>query len=319
MCLSKVVKFCALLPHQIKVYGLFLMGLFFTDLNKPDFNNDEHNNDQVSVMNIFITGASSGIGTAIVLAYAKKYHASDVNFGLLGRDSVRLQALKQQLTSQNHTAQHQYQVNAVDVRDATAMHLAAQQYITAFGAPNIVIANAGVSRGTLTELQDDVKAFQAIFDINVMGVVHTFQPFITVMKQAAKHGELAQLIGIASVAGIRGLPGSGAYSASKSAVITYCESLRAEMQHYNIAVSTIAPGYIRTPMTALNHYAMPFLTDADVFATKLIKAVDRKTRYQVIPWQMGVVARIMRFIPACLWDRLMKSAPHKKRIDWDWL
>lgn len=267
-------------------------------------------------MNIFITGASSGIGQALAHEYAKRYVNTHCIIGLVARRSEHLQELADKL-------QNQYNITCsiypLDVRDSLACQLAAEHFIQHFGAPNIVIANAGVSRGTLTEYREDIPAFQAVMDINVMGMVHTFQPFIAAMKQAAEHGQNAQLVGVASVAGIRGIPGSAAYSASKSAVITYCESLRTEMQHYNILVSTIAPGYIRTPMTELNQYKMPYLMDADVFAHKFANAVDNKTRYQVIPWQMGVIAKIMRLIPARLWDYLMKNAPHKKRIDWDWL
>ncbi len=267
-------------------------------------------------MNIFITGASSGIGNALAHEYAKRYANNDSNIGLVSRRSEHLQQLATEL-------QTQYQITCaiypLDVRDSAALEAAAQDYIARFGAPDIVIANAGVSRGTLTELKEDIAAFQAIFDINVMGMMHTFQPFIAAMKQAAKQGDTAQLIGVASVAGIRGVPGSGAYSASKAAVISYCESLRIEMQHFNIAVSTIAPGYVRTPMTDLNQYKMPFLMDADVFAHKFANAVAAKRRFVVIPWQMGVVARLMRFVPPVLWDFAMKKAPHKKRLDWDWL
>ena len=266
--------------------------------------------------NIFITGASSGIGNALAHEYAKRYKNTNSNIGLVSRRSEHLQQLATEL-------QNQYQINCaiypLDVRDSNALEVAAQDFIARFGAPNIVIASAGVSRGTLTEDKDDIKAFQAIFDINVMGMMHTFQPFIAAMKQAAKQSQSAQLVGVASVAGIRGIPGSGAYSASKSAVISYCESLRTEMQHYNIAVSTIAPGYVRTPMTELNQYKMPFLIDADVFARKFADAVAAKKRFTIIPWQMSVIAKIMRLIPPFLWDFAMKKAPHKKRLDWDWL
>jgi short-subunit dehydrogenase len=280
-------------------------------------------------MNLFITGASSGIGEALTYEYAKRSlrtsensmpgsridigsQSMPFNIGLVARRSERLQHLAE-------TLQKQYGVvcviYALDVRDAAALQNAAQDFITKFGAPDIVIANAGVSRGTLTEEKNDSKAIQAIFDINVMGMVHTFQPFIASMKAAGK----GQLVGVASVAGIRGIPGSGAYSASKAAVITYLESLRTEMQHYNIAVSTIAPGYIRTPMTEINQYKMPFLMNADVFAHKFVNAVEAKVRFKIIPWQMGIIAKIMRLIPPWLWDYLMKKAPHKKRLDWDWL
>ncbi len=265
---------------------------------------------------IFITGASSGIGNALAHEYAKRHANTGVIIGLAARRSEHLQQLATVL-------QNQYSITCViyplDVRDAVALEAAATDFIARFGAPNIVISNAGVSRGTLTELKEDITAFQAIFDINVMGMVHTFAPFIAAMKVAAKQNQRAQLVGVASCAGIRGIPGSGAYSASKAAVISYCESLRTEMQHFNIHVSAIAPGYIRTPMTELNQYKMPFLMDADVFAHKFANAVEAKVRFKIIPWQMGIIARIMRLIPPFLWDFAMKKAPHKKRLDWDWL
>ncbi len=267
------------------------------------------------MQNIFITGASSGIGEALAKAYAKQYAfrtrendrpESRMVIGLAGRRLDVLQKLAEFL-------QNSYcadcAIYALDVRDAKTLQSAAQDFITRFGVPDIVIANAGVSRGTLTEHPEDIAAFQAVMDINVMGMVHTFQPFITPMKQAKR----GQLVGIASVAGIRGLPGSGAYSASKSAAITYLESLRSEMQHYGISVTTVAPGYIRTPMTDINQYAMPFLMDADVFAKKFIRAVKARRRFVVIPWQMGMAAKLMRLIPPWLWDKLTRNAPHKSR------
>lgn len=202
-------------------------------------------------------------------------------------------------------------IYAVDVRDAKALAAAAQDFMTHFGIPDIVIANAGVSRGTLTELQEDSAAFRAVLEINVLGMVHTFQPFIGPMR---RRGE-GRLAGVASVAGIRGLPGAGAYSASKSAAITYLESLRIELRHTPLSVTTIAPGYIRTPMTDINTYRMPFLMDVDVAAKKFAAAIARRKRFVIIPWQMGIVARIMRILPAAWWDSLTARAPHKARID----
>jgi short-subunit dehydrogenase len=129
------------------------------------------------------------------------------------------------------------------------------------------------------------------------------------MKQAGQ----GQLVGVASVAGIRGLAGAGAYSASKAAAINYLESLRIEMAPYSINVTTIAPGYVRSPMTDVNQFGMPFLLDADVFAKRFVKAVAAKKRFAVIPWQMSLVVKIMRLIPPCLWDFLSKNAPQKSR------
>jgi short-subunit dehydrogenase len=128
--------------------------------------------------------------------------------------------------------------------------------------------------------------------------------------RAAGGGTLA---GIASVAGLRGLPGAGAYSASKSAVTTYCESLRLELKPFDVRVVTIAPGYIKTEMTAKNPYSMPFLLEAEVFATRAARAIAQENSYTVIPWQMGVVGKIMRALPNWLYDRLAINAPRKPR------
>ncbi|MDP1767034.1 MAG: SDR family oxidoreductase [Methylotenera sp.] len=263
-------------------------------------------------MNVFITGASSGIGEALAIEYAKRNNNKDTIIGVIARRSEHLQSLKFKLEKSYLV---KCEIYPLDVRDDSTLALAANNFMRLHGAPDIVIACAGVSRGTLTEHKEDIAAFQAVMDINVMGLVHTFQPFIAAMKQAGR----GQLVGIASVAGIRGLPGAGAYSASKAAAITYLESLRVEMAASNITVTTIAPGYIRSAMTAVNDYKMPFLMDTDIAATKFINAIERRRRFVVIPWQMGCLARFMRFIPPFLWDFAMKKAPQKKRLDWDWL
>jgi short-subunit dehydrogenase len=261
---------------------------------------------------IFITGASSGIGLALAREYAAQF-AQGVVLGLVGRKFDALQRLADTLKSEFNTTCAIY---ALDVRDSIALNTAATDFMTRYGTTNIVIASAGVSRGTLTELQEDIAAFQAVMDINLMGMVHTFSPFIASMKTSH---ELSQLVGIASVAGVRGLPGAGAYSASKAATICYLESLRVEMKAYNIHVSCVAPGYIRTPMTDINQYKMPFLMDASLFARKLRQAIENKRRFIIIPWQMGLLARLMRFIPPVVWDLVMRKAARKERVDWDWL
>lgn len=262
---------------------------------------------------IFITGASSGIGLALAKEYAAHYLHHGVVLGLVGRKFDALQQLADMLKLEYNATCAIY---ALDVRDSTALNTAATDFMTRYGTTNIVIASAGVSSGTLTERKEDIAAFQAVMDVNLMGMVHTFNPFIASMKNA---NEQTQLVGIASVAGIRGLPGAGAYSASKAAAITYLESLRVEMKAFNIHVSCVSPGYIRTPMTDINQYAMPFLMDAHIFAKKCREVIEQKRRFVVIPWQMGLLARFMRFIPPFLWDFAMRNAARKERIDWDWL
>jgi short-subunit dehydrogenase len=260
-----------------------------------------------SAPSVFITGASSGIGKALALYYAKQGAA----LGLAARRGDQLQALAEALSSAGAKRVSCY---PLDVTDAAALRAAAESFIAREGAPDIVIANAGVSSGTLTECGEDLEAIKRIFDINVYGMAATFSPFIAAMRQAASGGKPGRLVGIASIAGIRGLPGAEAYSASKSAAITYLESLRLEMRSSGIKVVTIAPGYIETPMTAINPYPMPFLLPVDEAARRFARAIERGTSYTVIPWQMGIVAKILRLLPNALYDRLFANAPRKPRV-----
>lgn len=248
---------------------------------------------------VFITGASSGIGAALARHYAEQ----GATLGLAAR---RQQALTDLLADlPGHHAAY-----ALDVSDAPALAAAAADFTARHGAPDIVIANAGVSVGTLSECPEDLAAFRKVMDTNVYGMAATFAPFIGPMAAA---GGDRRLVGIASVAGIRGLPGAEAYSASKAAAIAYLESLRLEMAPKGIKVVTIAPGYIETPMTAINPYPMPFLLPAAEAARRFARAVAKGTSYTVIPWQMGVVAKILRLLPNWLYDRLFTQAPRKPR------
>jgi len=250
-------------------------------------------------LKVFITGASSGIGAALARHYAEQ----GATLGLAAR---RQQALTDLLADlPGHHAAY-----ALDVSDAPALAAAAADFMARHGAPDIVIANAGVSVGTLSECPEDLAAFRKVMDTNVFGMAATFAPFIGPMAAA---GGDRRLVGIASVAGIRGLPGAEAYSASKAAAIAYLESLRLEMAPKGIKVVTIAPGYIETPMTAINPYPMPFLLPAAEAARRFARAVAKGTSYTVIPWQMGVVAKVLRLLPNWLYDRLFTQAPRKPR------
>ncbi len=254
---------------------------------------------------VFITGASSGLGAALATEYA----AQGATLGLLARRRDALEALVASLPNATH-----HRIYVVDVIDHAALAAAAADFITAVGGADVVIANAGVSQGTLTEFSEDLPVFERIVAINLTATVATFAPFIDVMKKQAAAGDHGcRLAGIASVAGIRGLPGSEAYSASKAAVISYCESLRVEMRASGIKVVTIMPGYIDTPMTQVNTYPMPFLMPANKFARRAVKAISAGDSYRVIPWQMGWVARLLKGLPNWLYDYAFSKAPHKKR------
>lgn len=247
---------------------------------------------------VFITGASSGIGVALARCYA----ARGATLGLVARRTVALQALAAELPTRCHCY-------PLDVADGAALAAAAADFIAAADVPDIVIANAGISAGTLTEAAEDLAAFRRIFDTNVLGMVHTFHPFLAPM-QAAGRGTLA---GVASVAGIRGLPGAGAYSASKAAAIAYLESLRVELRGSGLRVVTLAPGYIATPMTAKNPYPMPFILPVEAAAQRFVGIIDAGVSYAVVPWQMAVVAKLLRLMPNPLYDFLFARAGRKPR------
>ena len=191
-------------------------------------------------MNVFITGASSGIGAAL----AREFAARGASLGLVARRREGLASLVAALPGRHH-------IYAVDVTDTAAIVAAGSEFESASGGADLVIANAGVSVGVKTEHYEDLAQFRQVFDTNVLAMASTFHPFIAPMK-ARRRGTL---VGIASVAGIRGLPGSEAYCASKSAVITYCESLRVELSKSQIRVVTISPGFVRTELTANNPYS----------------------------------------------------------------
>jgi short-subunit dehydrogenase len=248
---------------------------------------------------VFITGASSGLGEAL----ARRYAALGAVLGLFAR---RVEALRQIAAS---LAPAVCEVYAGDVRDPSSLRSAARDFMSRYGAPDIVIANAGVSIGTLTAHEDDNEAFRAVLDSNVVGMMQTFQPFLSALV-GQKHGKL---VGVASIAGFRGLPGSGAYSASKAAAISYLESLRVELSHSGVEVLTLCPGYIATPMTLQNPYPMPFLLTADKAAQLAMRAIDRGRRFYVFPWQMAWIGRALQAMPRSLFDAAFANAPRKPR------
>lgn len=256
---------------------------------------------------VFITGASSGLGRALAIAYAGR----GARLGLLARRADALQALRDSLPDPDAHA-----IYAVDVNDHAALQAAAADFVARAGGVDVVIANAGISYGTLTGRGGDLEVFRQIIDTNVLATAATFAPFIASLKAQAARGETGlRLVGIASVAGIRGLPGAEAYSASKAAVISYCESLRIELRRARIRVVTIAPGYIDTPMTRVNTYPMPFLMPAPDFARRALRVIDAGRSYAVIPWPMRGVSWLLRLLPNWLYDAVFAHAPHKPAKD----
>ena len=250
---------------------------------------------------VFITGASSGIGQAL----AARFAAAGWRLVLVARraDDVRGWAAAQGFDAARCT------VYAADVREPPSIAAAGRDCLAAAGVPDVVIANAGISVGIDSAIHADLDVMRATLETNLLGVAATFQPFIAPMRER----RTGALVGIASVAGIRGLPGHGAYCASKAGVISYCESLRGECRPYGIDVVTIVPGYVDTPLTRRNRYAMPFLTSPQAFADRAYRAIESGASYRVIPWQMALIAKLLRALPNWAFDRALAGRPRKPR------
>jgi short-subunit dehydrogenase len=247
---------------------------------------------------VVITGASSGIGRALASEYARQ----GATLALIARRGDVLKELAASLPVRSFCY-------SVDVRKADALSAAGQDFLDRVGCPDVVIANAGISAGTSTERTEDTVVFEEILATNITGMMLTFQPFIDAMR-ANKRGTLA---GIASVAGFRGLPGASAYCASKSAAITYLESLRLELRDSGVKVVTVCPGYINTPLTEVNTYRMPFLLDTETAARSIADAITRGKRFHVLPWQMAIIGWILRRLPRSIYDFAFALAPRKPR------
>jgi len=255
----------------------------------------------VSTPLAFITGASSGIGQALALRFARE----GWRLALVARRGAELQAW----VDAQHLDANRARVYAADVRDVRSIVDAGQACLATQGLPDAVIANAGISVGIDTADFDDLEVLRATFETNNIGMAATFHPFLDAMRQRGS----GRLVGIASVNGIRGLPGHGAYCASKAAAISYCESLRGECAPLGVRVVTLLPGYIDTPLTRGNRYSMPFLMPVDAFAERAFAAIVAGDSYRVIPWQMGVLAKLLRLLPNALFDRVLSKRQRKQR------
>ena len=250
---------------------------------------------------VFITGASSGIGQALALQYARQGY----RLALVAR---RCQPILDWLNAAGIESER-FRVYAADVRQVEDMVAVGRACITELGLPDVVIANAGISAGMDTAELADLETLRISLETNVLGMAATFHPFLAGMFKR----RTGTLVGIASVAGIRGLPGHGAYCASKAAAINYCESLRGECRSFGLQVVTLAPGYVDTPLTSGNRYAMPFRLSSEEFARRAVRAIARGRSYAVIPWQMAILAKWLRVLPNAVFDRALARRPRKQR------
>ena len=252
---------------------------------------------------VFITGASSGIGQALAARYAQ----AGWRLALVARRAAQMQ----DWATARGLGADRCAVYGADVADPSSIVAAGQACIADQGLPEVVIANAGISVGMDTAERDDLDVMADTFALNNVGMAATFHPFVNAMVGRGS----GRLVGIGSVAAIRGLPGHGAYCASKAAVVAYCESLRTELHGSGVRVVTVCPGYVDTPLTQGNRYGMPFLIPADVFADRAFRTIEAGVSYRVIPWQMGVVAKLMRLLPNAVYDKVVQGRGRKRRRD----
>ena len=249
--------------------------------------------------NAVITGACGGLGQAL----ARELLAQGARVALLGLDRARLDALQA-------LAPERAGVYTLDVSDAAAMQAVAADWLQRHGTPELVIANAGVAGGFDTAAAEDLAVMRRMLEINLLGVATTFQPFLGAMKSAGR----GSLVGVASLAGWRGLPGNGAYCASKAGLIAYLQSLRAELRGSGLQVATVCPGYLRTPLTAGNRFKMPGLMEPDDAARQLLARAARGAELIVLPRRMAWLARALGLLPAAWHDRILLGQPRKPRV-----
>ncbi|HBM90875.1 MAG TPA: short-chain dehydrogenase [Rhodospirillaceae bacterium] len=248
-------------------------------------------------MHILITGASSGLGEAIALVYAQKSNV----LSLAGRHGERLEAVAQKARAKGA----EVHVSVVDVTKAWGMEDWIKQ-VDARQPIDLVIANAGISAGTGLGGESKAQALE-IFAVNLTGVLNTFFPALKVMKTRGQ-GQVALM---SSLAGFRGFAGAPAYGASKAAVRVYGEALRSEMEPLGIKINVICPGFVETPMTAVNDFSMPFLMKPEK-AAKIIRQGLEKNRPRIaFPWPMAALVWLLAALPIRLTEFLLRRLPRK--------
>jgi NAD(P)-dependent dehydrogenase (short-subunit alcohol dehydrogenase family) len=250
------------------------------------------------ITNVVLTGACGGIGRELAAAFL----AGGASVALVGRDEAVLAELVA-------LAPDRARSYTPDVSDSAAMNSVADDWTGSFGTPDVVVANAGVASGFDTADADDLAVMKRMLEINLLGVATTFQPFIDGMRKQRR----GTLVGIASIAGWRGMPGNGAYAASKGGLIRYLQSLRAELRPFGVTVTTISPGYVKTPLIAGNTMHMPGMILPEEAARRIIATIRAGREKATVPKRTGIISRAIGILPDPILDRILLREPRKPR------
>jgi short-subunit dehydrogenase len=239
-----------------------------------------------------VTGASSGIGWAL----AKELAGAGCKVGLVARRHERLKQLADEIECKNGTTA----IAAADVGDRDQIVAAIHDLASQLGPIDLLVANAGVGAPTLIEPLN-IADIEAQFRINTLGVVYSVEAVLPDMLRRGR-GHIAA---VSSLAAYVGLPGESSYCASKAAVNVFLDGLRIQLRNRGIAVTTICPGFVNTPMTAVNDFHMPFLLEADVAARRIVRALRRRRKVYNFPWQISLLMKLTHIAPDWLMARVM--------------
>lgn len=239
-------------------------------------------------MNVFITGGTTGMGYEL----SKIYLAEGAKVGTCSFESY--DQVKENLLPEVEY----YQANVTD-KDALAK--AISDFAKKNGSLDLVIANAGINHHKAKI--PDFDRGRAVIEINVIGVMNTFEPAISIMKEQG-YGHLAAM---SSISAFSGLPGMAFYGASKAAVMSMCESFEIDLAEYGIQVTTLAPGFVNTPLTSINNHKMPFVLEQNEAAMKMYHALQKKKQLYVFPLPMNVASKVLRHMPRVLYRPFMKK------------
>ncbi len=242
-----------------------------------------------------VTGASSGIGRALARALA----AEGARVGLVARREAELSTLAAEIAAAGGKAA--YAPADVSQREPTVD--AVRQVAAQLGPVDLLVANAGVGVPTVVEPAFNVADVEKMFRVNVFGIVYAIEAVLPEMLRRGK-GHLAA---VSSLAAYRGLPGESAYCSSKAAVNTFMEGLRVQLRGRGVAVTTICPGFVRTPMTEVNQFKMPWLLEADDAARRIVGALRRKRKVYNFPWQTALLMKVTAWLPDWALARAMNK------------